>query len=39
VVGVGSQLFKGATDAATITARVAPLMQFLQQKAANTAKK
>jgi 2-dehydro-3-deoxyphosphogluconate aldolase/(4S)-4-hydroxy-2-oxoglutarate aldolase len=34
VVGVGSQLFKGASDAATITARVAPLMTFLQQKAA-----
>lgn len=29
VVGIGSQLFKGATDAATITTRVAPLMQFL----------
>jgi 2-dehydro-3-deoxyphosphogluconate aldolase/(4S)-4-hydroxy-2-oxoglutarate aldolase len=29
VVGVGSQLFKGATDAATITSRVAPLMRFL----------
>jgi len=29
VVGVGSQLFKGAGDAATITARVAPLLAFL----------
>ncbi|MDJ0364240.1 bifunctional 4-hydroxy-2-oxoglutarate aldolase/2-dehydro-3-deoxy-phosphogluconate aldolase [Hymenobacter sp. H14-R3] len=29
VVGIGSQLFKGATDAATITGRVAPLMAFL----------
>lgn len=29
VVGIGSQLFKGANDAATITARVTPLMQFL----------
>jgi 2-dehydro-3-deoxyphosphogluconate aldolase/(4S)-4-hydroxy-2-oxoglutarate aldolase len=29
VVGIGSQLFKGASDPATITARVAPLMQFL----------
>jgi 2-dehydro-3-deoxyphosphogluconate aldolase/(4S)-4-hydroxy-2-oxoglutarate aldolase len=34
VVGIGSQLFKGATDVATITARVAPLMTFLRQKAA-----
>ncbi len=29
VVGIGSQLFKGAADPATITSRVAPLMQFL----------
>ncbi|MFD1469371.1 bifunctional 4-hydroxy-2-oxoglutarate aldolase/2-dehydro-3-deoxy-phosphogluconate aldolase [Hymenobacter caeli] len=28
-VGIGSQLFKGAADAATISGRVAPLMQFL----------
>lgn len=28
-VGMGSQLFKGAADGAAITARVAPLMQFL----------
>ncbi len=33
VVGIGSQLFKGASDAATITARVAPLMAFLQKQA------
>ncbi|RZK35715.1 MAG: bifunctional 4-hydroxy-2-oxoglutarate aldolase/2-dehydro-3-deoxy-phosphogluconate aldolase [Hymenobacter sp.] len=32
VVGIGSQLFKGAADPAAITARVAPLMQFLQQR-------
>ena len=29
VVGIGSQLFKGADDGPTITARVASLMQFL----------
>ncbi len=34
VVGIGSQLFKGASDPAEITARVVPLMQFLQQKMA-----
>lgn len=32
VVGIGSQLFKGAADPAAITARVAPLMQFLQRR-------
>jgi len=31
VVGIGSQLFKGASDPAAITARVAPLMAFLTQ--------
>ena len=30
VVGIGSQLFKGASDAASITARVAPLMQHIR---------
>ena len=34
VVGIGSQLFKGASDPAAITARVAPLMQFLQKQVA-----
>jgi len=29
VVGIGSQLFKGASDPAAITARVTPLMAFL----------
>jgi len=29
VVGIGSQLFKGAADPAAITARVQPLLQFL----------
>jgi 2-dehydro-3-deoxyphosphogluconate aldolase/(4S)-4-hydroxy-2-oxoglutarate aldolase len=29
VVGIGSQLFKGASDPAAITARVTPLMQFI----------
>jgi len=29
-VGIGSQLFKGASDPAVVTARVAPLMQFIQ---------
>ncbi|RZK42169.1 MAG: bifunctional 4-hydroxy-2-oxoglutarate aldolase/2-dehydro-3-deoxy-phosphogluconate aldolase [Hymenobacter sp.] len=29
VVGIGSQLFKGATDPVAITARVVPLMAFL----------
>ena len=29
-VGIGSQLFKGASDPAVITARVAPLMQFIK---------
>jgi len=29
VVGIGSQLFKGASDAAALTARVAPLLQFI----------
>jgi 2-dehydro-3-deoxyphosphogluconate aldolase/(4S)-4-hydroxy-2-oxoglutarate aldolase len=29
VVGIGSQLFKGASDPAAITARVVPLMQFI----------
>jgi 2-dehydro-3-deoxyphosphogluconate aldolase/(4S)-4-hydroxy-2-oxoglutarate aldolase len=29
VVGIGSQLFKGASDPAAITARVMPLMQFI----------
>jgi 2-dehydro-3-deoxyphosphogluconate aldolase/(4S)-4-hydroxy-2-oxoglutarate aldolase len=28
-VGIGSQLFKGASDPAVVTARVAPLMQFI----------
>jgi 2-dehydro-3-deoxyphosphogluconate aldolase/(4S)-4-hydroxy-2-oxoglutarate aldolase len=28
-VGIGSQLFKGASDPAAITARVVPLMQFI----------
>ena len=28
-VGIGSQLFQGAADAATLTGRVAPLMEFL----------
>ncbi|MGI4866652.1 MAG: hypothetical protein ACRYFZ_22210 [Janthinobacterium lividum] len=32
-VGIGSQLFKGATDPAAITARVIPLMQFLASQA------
>lgn len=31
-VGIGSQLFKGASDPGVVTARVAPLMQFLQQR-------
>jgi 2-dehydro-3-deoxyphosphogluconate aldolase/(4S)-4-hydroxy-2-oxoglutarate aldolase len=30
VVGIGSQLFKGASDPAAITARVTPLMQFIK---------
>jgi len=29
VVGIGSQLFKGASDPAAITARVTPLMQYI----------
>ncbi|RZK33854.1 MAG: bifunctional 4-hydroxy-2-oxoglutarate aldolase/2-dehydro-3-deoxy-phosphogluconate aldolase [Hymenobacter sp.] len=29
-VGIGSQLFKGASDPAVVTARVAPLMQFIK---------
>jgi 2-dehydro-3-deoxyphosphogluconate aldolase/(4S)-4-hydroxy-2-oxoglutarate aldolase len=29
VVGIGSQLFKGASDPAAITARVTPLIQFI----------
>ncbi len=32
-VGIGSQLFKDAADAAAITARVAPLVAFLQARA------
>ncbi|MGI4744111.1 MAG: hypothetical protein ACRYG7_53860 [Janthinobacterium lividum] len=32
VVGIGSQLFKGTSDPATITTRVAALMQFLAAK-------
>ncbi len=32
-VGIGSQLFQGAADAATITGRVGPLMQFLSSYA------
>jgi 2-dehydro-3-deoxyphosphogluconate aldolase/(4S)-4-hydroxy-2-oxoglutarate aldolase len=31
-VGIGSQLFKGASDPAVVTARVAPLMQFLTNR-------
>ena len=36
VVGIGSQLFKGVGDPAGLTARVAPLMQFLQRKVASS---
>ena len=36
VVGIGSQLFKGEGGPADITARVAPLMEFLQRKVAST---
>ena len=36
VVGIGSQLFKGVGDPAEITARVAPLMTFLQRKAVSS---
>ena len=32
VVGIGSQLFKDAADPAALTARVAPLMAFLQAR-------
>ena len=32
-VGIGSQLFKGASDPAAITARVIPLIQFLASQA------
>ena len=35
VVGVGSQLFKGVGEPAEITARVAPLMRFLQKQIAD----
>ncbi|UOQ71275.1 bifunctional 4-hydroxy-2-oxoglutarate aldolase/2-dehydro-3-deoxy-phosphogluconate aldolase [Hymenobacter cellulosilyticus] len=33
VVGIGSQLFKGADDVAVIAPRIAPLMQFLTSRA------
>ncbi len=36
VVGIGSQLFKGVGDPAGLTARVAPLMAFLQRKVASS---
>ncbi|MCB2379553.1 bifunctional 4-hydroxy-2-oxoglutarate aldolase/2-dehydro-3-deoxy-phosphogluconate aldolase [Hymenobacter sp. BT635] len=33
VVGIGSQLFKGADDVAVLAPRIAPLMQFLTSRA------